>query len=323
MPQLQRHIIEFTHPGLEYRPNRRCNSANADFCSADVNSPRHKGVRQWNELNGHRRKFMHCRAQYLNRLDQRPQSGLVSFWGEWEAQSWMEELDSPEECVRPRFVHYPFLDDSYQGAKRHNTDPFVFGNHFWYTNCKQRPGGVASRLEQGSVILFGTEFQEGFRLDTVFVVGQSWRQEEIPAEIIEVAPPQLRATNFCHNDLCRDPEMRHLRFYSGQSYVEDQGFFSFVPCKASETGPCIHDRILLSPWQSFNLTKKPGAKAICARLFREEMKEQGVDSLPEDRCMSYWQEVANYCIGQGYQLATQIEIPPIITVDEVMSKQSL
>ena len=322
MQQLQRHIVEFTHPGLEYCPTRRRNSPNGDFCFSDADPSRIKGLRGWNELDGHRRKFMHCSAEYLNRLDQSPRSGMVSFWGEWEAQSWMEELDAAVDCARPKFVHYPFLDDTYEGARRHNTDPFVFGDHFWYTNCKQRPEGFASRLEKGSVILFGTEFQEGFRLDTVFVVGQSWQQDEIPGKIIDSASPQLRATNFNHNDLCLDPARRYLRFYRSQSYVDNPGFFSFVPCKASETGPCIHDRILLTPWKKFSL-KKPGAKAICARLFCEEMKAQGVDSLSEEKCMTYWQEIAGYCIYQGYQLATQIQLPPIRTTDEVMAKQSL
>lgn len=323
MSKLQRHVIEFTHPGLEYQPRRRRKSGSADFCFADVDAARLKGVRQWNELDGHRRKFMHCGAQYLDRLNQSPRSGMVSFWGEWEAQSWMEELDAAGNIVRPKFVHYPFLDDAYGGPRRHNTDPFVFGDHFWYTNCKQRSGGVASQLEKWSVILFGTEFQEGFRLDTVFVVGQSWQQAEIPTEIIDAAPLQLKATNFSHNNLHQDPERHYLRFYRGQSYEENPAFFSFVPCRASEAGLCIHDRVLLSPWQEFDLTKKPGAKAICARLFREEMKEQGVDSLSEEKCMTYWQKIAGYCLEQGYQLATQIQLPPIRTAEEVMAKQSL
>jgi hypothetical protein len=323
MPQLQRHIIEFTHPGLEYQPSRRRRPKTEDFRVADSDTLQYKGVRQWNELSGHRRKFMHCNAQYLSQLDQNLQSGTVSFWGEWEAQSWVEELDLPEGHVRPRFVHYPFLDDTYQGARRHNTDPFVFGDHFWYTNCKQRPGSYVSRLENGSVILFGTEFKEGFRLDTVFVVGQSWQQEAVPTNLVEAALPQLRATNFDHKDLLSDPAKRHLRFYRGQSYTNNPCFFSFIPCKASEDGPLIHDRVLLSPWHDFALTKKPGAKAICARLFRKEMEEQEVDSLSVEKTKSYWKMIASYCIEQGYQLATQIQIPPVITVEEVMAKQSL
>jgi hypothetical protein len=53
------------------------------------------------------------------------------------------------------------------------------------------------------------------------------------------------------------------------------------------------------------------------------MKEQGVDSLSEEKCMSYWQKIADYCIDQGYQLATQIQLPPIRTAEEVMAKHSL
>jgi|694.fasta_scaffold17913_13 hypothetical protein len=321
MASRQRHILEFTHPGLEYQPGKR-RSGSRDFLLVDDGESDRKGVRQWNELGGHRRKFLRCGGHYISSLDEAPKSGKISFWGEWEAQSWMEELPRHSSGDRPRFVHYPFLDNSYSGDRRHNTDPFVFGDHFWYTNCKQKPGGVASRLEAGSVILFGTEFKEGFRLDTVFVVGMSWQQDELPAELISSAPAQLRSTNFEHNNLCRDPEKQHLRFYRGLSHGEDPSFFSFVPCKASVGGPFIHDRILLSPWQEFCLTKKPGAKAICARLFRDEMKEQGIESLAEWKARWYWSRIASYCLDQGYQLATQIDLPPLLSVEDVMAARA-
>lgn len=318
MIQLQRHIIEFTHPGLEYIPGKR-RASTRDFIFSDGLSPLRTGVRQWNELDKHRRKFIHSAASYVEELGQEPKSGPISFWGEWEAQSWAQELALSGESSRPRLAHYPFLDENYQDTRNHNTDPFVFGDHFWYTNCKQRSGGVTSRLLQGSVILFGTEFKEGFRLDTVFVVGDSWQQDLLPSQIIDSAPAQLKATNFDHKNLCRDPDRRYLRFYQGQSYAEDSSFFSFVPCRASGDGLVIHDRVLLSPWQSFNLTKKPGAKTICAVLLRDEMKAQGVTSLDEDKTRFYWHKIASYCIDQGYQLATQIKLPPLMRTEEVLA----
>ena len=145
MIQLQRHIIEFTHPGLEYIPGKR-RASTRDFIISDGLSSLRTGVRQWNELDKHRRKFIHSTATYVEEIGQAPKSGPISFWGEWEAQSWAQELALSGESNRPRLAHYPFLDDTYQGPRNHNTDPFVFGDHFWYTNCKQRACGVTSRL---------------------------------------------------------------------------------------------------------------------------------------------------------------------------------
>lgn len=317
MDQLQRHVLEFTHPGCEFIPGKR-RASTRDFIFSDKTSPARSGVRQWNELETHRRKFIYSTGSYIEKLGQAPVTGPISFWGEWEAQSWAEELVS-EELKRPKYVHYPFLDEDYQGKRNHNTDPFVYGDHFWYTNCKQKDGGVASSLADHSIILFGTEFKEGFRLDTVFVVGKSWRQEEVSAEILNSAPKQLRAVNFEHKNLCSNPDQHFLRFYRGQSYSEDSMFFSFVPCKASSDGPLIHDRPLLDPWQKFNLTKKPGAKSICARLFRNEMEAQGINSLSEEKTRSYWLLIANYCLEQGYQLATQIALPKLLRTEDVLS----
>lgn len=320
MDQLQRHVLEFTHPGCEFIPGKRRVSMR-DFIFSDKSSPIRSGVRQWNELETHRRKFIYSTGSYIEKLDQAPVTGQISFWGEWEAQSWAEELASGE-LKRPKLVHYPFLDEDYQGKRNHNTDPFVYGDHFWYTNCKQKAGGVASSLANGSVILFGTEFKEGFRLDTVFVVGKSWKQKEISEKILHSVSKQLRVVNFEHKNLCSNPDQRFLRFYRGQSYAEDSSFFSFVPCKASGDSPVIHDRLLLDPWPKFHLTKKPGAKSVCARLFLDEMKAHGVDSLTEDKTRSYWRLIADYCLEQGYQLATQIALPNLLRTEDVMCRGS-
>jgi hypothetical protein len=60
----------------------------------------------------------------------------------------------------------------YRGAQ--NTDPFVFGDRFLYTCCKQRlRSGRPTQLRylpHGSLVLFGSHISGGFGLDTVFVV---------------------------------------------------------------------------------------------------------------------------------------------------------
>jgi hypothetical protein len=58
-----------------------------------------------------------------------------------------------------------------------NTDPFVFGERFLYSCCKQlRHNGTATylrELQRGDVILFGSHQHGAFVLDTVLVVAES------------------------------------------------------------------------------------------------------------------------------------------------------
>ena len=59
---------------------------------------------------------------------------------------------------------------------RQNTDPWVFGNSFLYSNCKQlTPRGNPSALQglsRGSLVLFGSSTGGRFVIDTVFVVAE-------------------------------------------------------------------------------------------------------------------------------------------------------
>lgn len=47
---------------------------------------------------------------------------------------------------------------STRGIGVHNTDPFVFGENFYYTNCKQqRFYRILRTLNNGSIIIYGSE----------------------------------------------------------------------------------------------------------------------------------------------------------------------
>ena len=110
------------------------------------------GIRKWNELPSHKRKFLLCKGTYVDK-DWKAKKSLLTFWGEWEAQSYFKST-SLKKGISPQFIHKPFLDDSYSGLRKNNTDPFVFGDNFWYTNCKQRKGSFTTRLDNLSMIFF-------------------------------------------------------------------------------------------------------------------------------------------------------------------------
>ena len=60
-----RKIVEFTRPGIEYIPHIKKNDENVFFTKDD----RSEGIRYWNELPSHRRKFMKIKSSYINSLN--------------------------------------------------------------------------------------------------------------------------------------------------------------------------------------------------------------------------------------------------------------
>ena len=153
-----RYVVQFPHPGREHRPG------DTEWMP-------------WNPQQKHARKFLRSRGRYVAKDDTVSEDPLV-FWGEWEPPSrviarW------PRSRRLPRFLHEPVWHTPRHRVPRHNTDPWVFGKTFLYSNCKQfTPHGTPSALQsvtRGSLILFGSKLDHEFVLDTVFVAPQGRR----------------------------------------------------------------------------------------------------------------------------------------------------
>lgn len=258
MPQ----IIQFTHPGSEHGP--------------DCLDGRYKS---WN-LGQHRRKFMQCMGDYVIGSNRLIQNKKLLFWGEWEPPSTVDSLGKPSTPFHPRWLHEPFLptSTSIAGASScapvgstcqpkcgevngaQNTDPFVFDGAFKYLICKQAKIGFSrgtglSRLERGSIILFGSTFGRDkasafFQLDTVFVV----------ADWIEYSPSDLASlrahpeVSDLYDDLVVSKafprQLQHnirLRLYLGATYEKQvEGMYSFSPARVASSTPMGHPRVRLS-----------------------------------------------------------------------------
>ena len=157
----ERCFVQFSHPGGEHRPDR-------------------SGSKAWNTLaSSHARKFMQFPGRWIA-SDDSPHRGELWAWGEWEPESRLiRELDRPRgNRDYPRYLWQPcyVLKDDYRGL--HNTDPFIFGERFLYSNCRQRANPGLMRLGEGSVIAFGSGKQGvggewRWWLDTVLVVANS------------------------------------------------------------------------------------------------------------------------------------------------------
>ena len=309
-PMMQQVIVQFSHPGREYLPHVRKEDPNVVF----DNQSRQSGTRLWNNCKDHKRKFMEGSGSYLGKLAGSVNPGAITFWGEWEAHSKFKKTPAYNNSS-PQYIHVPYLDSQYDGPRRHNTDPFVFGDHFWYTNCKQKPPGKAgnflTRLANNSIVLFGTEVKRGFLLDTVFVVGGSLDQLGARALIKKGISKQLLETNFMHKDLATDTANEYLRFYRALMYCENKTMFSFVPCRPFEVGTAtFHERPLLEPWDTFSF-QKPGTGAVCGKLFPDELRT-GNGSLSRQTVKDYWLKIADACIQQKFALAIEISLPSVV-----------
>ena len=172
-------VVQFLHSGKEYKLSEAEKEAKRKF---------------WN-TGDHKRKFLHAKGAYVDEgkiIGNENNWEDIYFWGEWEPESIVPNINKHGEDAPPHFIHEPFLrlNESKQlikGDKKSiakNTDPFVFGDKgFFYSCCKQNRkykdkiySTQMQYLKQGSIILFGSRIKDQetgdpyFALDTVFVV---------------------------------------------------------------------------------------------------------------------------------------------------------
>ena len=146
-------IIQFPHPGGEHN---------------------NKTGTKWN-TGSHKRKYLKVKGSYLKTLSSKPIKDTVYFWGEWEAQSHVTPISGVIKHNFPKYIFEPCYKLPVGTA---NTDPFVFGNQFYYCICKQGHYPALRNLDKGDMILFGSNLNKHFVLDTVFVI-KDWQEFEI------------------------------------------------------------------------------------------------------------------------------------------------
>jgi len=215
-------IVQFFHPGLEHKYN--------------FTNKENQHIRTWN-ICDHRRKFMVHDGQYIENNIKK--NGKLLFWCEWEPPSIVERLSQYGKTFTkkeyPEYLHYPFLPPvdkikEYQKSGYQNTDPFIFGNAFRYSNCKQAYYPSLKKLEKGSLILFGSRVNFRFAIDTVFVVNEF---ESYTVSLINKFENlgifyQIVLKTF-QNTKCNSSQGEKV-LYTGATYDQKvNGMFSFVP----------------------------------------------------------------------------------------------
>ncbi len=283
MADLQRCVVQFIHPGGEHGPERA-------------------GGKRWNR-GLHKRKFLRVPGEYLTARDGWAQADDLLFWGEWEPESDVSPIAAPV-AAGPKFLHQPYYvrPRAYPGDLQ-NTDPFVFGDHFLYTLCRQtKPIGGRARptflrdLAAGSLILFGSFKGGGFVLDTAFVVadGILHDAESWPSSLCGLI-----------SDTYADVTMRptyqtawphQLRLYCGATPATRlEGMFSFAPCLPVGVGSSGFARPTVALKDIITPGLMMGVKAT-----------RGVSL---DALVALWNSVVKQVLDQELALGTRFDTP--------------
>ncbi len=217
------HAIRLYHPGGERRLIGR----------QDVQA----GRRVWaTEVENHARKFLSANGRYVQAVGGNVGEGQIMFWGEWEPPSNFERLNSEKagDDGFPRRIHTPVIERIGTRQNLLNTDPYVFGNSFYYSCCLQDRFEKLRHLDPQSLILFGAYIEISpnvgmFYLDTVFVVNEAL------APVREVRRNNGLLTDTAYEAIIAPYEGRAdvatSQLYSGLMYNNNQECFSYFPCR--------------------------------------------------------------------------------------------
>ena len=257
----KRCFVQFPHPGHEHGS---------------------KSGRVWNTVNrDHRRKFMQFRGKWIDE-DGITHTDDLRAWGEWEPESKLIlEFNRKDGDTRhPSYLWKPYWIRKDNYRLLHNTDPFIFGDCFLYSNCGQSAVSKQGlkQLGEGSVIVFGSgkkiDGQRKWVLDTVFVVRDScWYdplnprkmlEGKVPDEFLEVIGGPLVAwakdlREGSASAACA-PKSERLRLYRGATPDDPvDEMFSFFPAIRADHEPSfarpiidLKDKKILNPgnWQA-------------------------------------------------------------------------
>lgn len=286
-------FVQFIHPGGEHEPDD------------DL-------IKKWNR-NDHKRKFLRQAGKYI--VDAKVEEGEIVFWSEWEPESTAERIDNPID-KGPCYTYVPYYVVPKSYAALQNTEPFVFGEQFHYTWCRQRHNRRLRHLLRGSIILFGScQDRTAFVLDTVFVVGDrsidhtrtNYREVlagAISQEYWEVTifpgyqEPSTESKPCAPvKESCTPADSQETwRLYFGATHDNPvHGMYSFFPCQHYEgkSGGFARPRISLPGWITDNLNQGKRCRSV---LGLDEMK-------------SLWDEVVKQVKMQGLALGVYARMP--------------
>jgi len=317
-------VIQFSHPGLQLdvEPGRR--NERYSFYENDDKC----GLRTWNYDSGHFRKFLRADGYYMKSMDESPTKGELLFWGEWEPYSEFKHLRVGKNVQEPEAIHAPIRYNEKDMEKFDvNTDPFMWSK-LYYSTCKQRTFSFLRDLEEGSVLVLGTEYGEEFAIDTIYVVGSEqyfmkdlladpdvqlvdWYVDQSYSRIdksytAEYADPDTRDSRLRALDEIKTYEGRAHR----SSDPTKKYLFSYTPAKLYSEHPMGFERMKVKSvdWGFQN----PGAGTVTWRV-KDETGER-IETF--DGAKKFWESITEECLRQGFYLGTRLmsNIPKLSTL---------
>lgn len=273
-------IVQFPHPGGEHRPKT--------------------DVMPWN-TGSHRRKFMTTEGNYSDGSGSL-KAGQLVFWGEFEGHSRVIARWEEQDPL-PMVLHAPFLGTPPSGVVRQNTDPWVFGERFHYSNCKQLTNHESTvtfmqGLTDGSLVLFGSSVGGSFVLDTALVIaGKRGTFQPRNYDHLEVSDAFRIATLESLQPFAKPELDVSLTLYDGATPDDPiQGMYSFVPAlPRQDDGPRFARPRIELPG-IINPRSKQAASA-------------GIGPRPIEDVKFAWESVTRQVLAQGLVLATRLHLP--------------
>ncbi len=283
-------FVQFIHPGAEHEPDS-------------------KAGRSWN-TEPHRRKFLKQRGCYLSALDARPVASNLVFWGEYEPPTHLVKSFAEPGPDEPKFLFAPAPAAFHPNdPPLMNTDPFVFGDRFFYSICKQnnkRGPTAMQRLARGSVILFGSgRHRSQFVVDTVFVVADyvDWNLSNYRERLKGVVPREYFHATL--EPIAYEMKVRNLspsqtfRLYIGATFEKPyEGMFSFFPCLPFGKGEA----------KGFTRPVIRRAGIITDNLTQGQRMNPTPDM---SMVRALWKDVARQVLEQGLCLGNHADLPKL------------
>ena len=295
-------VVQLSHPGMEYPKLNEKGILTYSKRGIEWGCDKKSGTRLWNNSDGHKRKFMRMDGVKYCDASKNRKKGEVTFWGEWEAQSSFDVIsETDKDLDKPRLCHTPFFDSSYSGDMKYGTDPFIFGDHFWFTHCKQTYKSIRN-LDENSIVIFGSERKQDnvFLVDTIFVIRRRFSQKEI-RENIDDYHYLLRRNNLELKNLIRNESKADYGFYQGKNYAKND-IFSFVPARVFNRESIGHGRLELEATNEVHNFQKPGAGSVC-KITKEFDNEKSLKK--------YWDLLVDETFSRGFVLAFDFPMPEI------------
>jgi hypothetical protein len=205
---------------------------------------------------------------------------------------------------------------------KQNTDPYVFGDGFMYSCCKQQAGlrkdgsSKMKDLNRGDIILFfgkkGKNQEYKGYLDTVFVVKErivinSENRYVYKDKLSELS--KLVSHNYMNNvilPICYGNKGSLKSgtnvLYIGASYRDTvDGMYSFFPCRKHETEEKGFKRFDLD---TFLLGYRPEPMPI--EITTKILNEKGISNVRE-----YWEKLKNKIL-ENYYIGVRVNEPRVV-----------